>query len=193
MNLRIPARRKAPVTNTGSSRAAAAHRTRPGAVWRDRLRGFDDVERPSTPQMSPLRTGGTLQRHASCPCGGSCPRCRQHAAQSGLRMSEPGDPFERQADRVAERIMQASPAVARRPDAATPTLPQPGRVDSSSAQTAGAKRTAPTSGGGFKGHTTSIGGYGGKGRDVAVHQRTPHPRVPQAHTENPFVAALLEL
>ena len=191
-------RRKAPVPDVGSARAAAAHRTRPGAVWRDPSHGFADAERLSTPQVSPPRTGGLLQRHASCPCGGSCPRCRQHAGVSGLRMSEQRDPFERQADRVAEQIMQASPAVVRRPDAATPELPRLGRVDFERRvrlrRAANRRRCALLAGqaaraAGANLHGTWLrprsrcganprragGGCGGAiGRRQRVHARTPH-------------------
>src|ERR671912_307932 len=55
-------------------------------------------------------TGPTLQRKASCVCGGSCPRCAEeteHAVlQTNLRIGTPGDEYEREADRVAEQVMR---------------------------------------------------------------------------------------
>jgi GH24 family phage-related lysozyme (muramidase) len=38
-----------------------------------------------------------------CPCGGGCPRCE---IQPKLKVGQPGDPFEQEADRVAEQIMR---------------------------------------------------------------------------------------
>lgn len=71
----------------------------------------------------------TIQRRASCACGGSCPRCDQHrTSSSGLTMSEPGDRFEQQADRVAEQMTRVTPA-AGIAAAAAPVRPQFKRVD----------------------------------------------------------------
>ncbi|MEJ2552319.1 MAG: hypothetical protein P8Z34_16735, partial [Anaerolineales bacterium] len=39
----------------------------------------------------------------SCACGGVCPRC--NSEWSDVPISAPDDPFERQADRVADRVM----------------------------------------------------------------------------------------
>ena len=43
-----------------------------------------------------------LLRRSSCACGGSCPRCK------ALPVSKPGDPYEREADAVAEEVMRAA-------------------------------------------------------------------------------------
>jgi hypothetical protein len=40
-----------------------------------------------------------------CACGGGCPRCR---AKSALKISEPGDAYEREADAVADRVMRVA-------------------------------------------------------------------------------------
>jgi len=45
-----------------------------------------------------------LQRKASCACGGSCPRCQ--AKSHNLKISQPDDLAEIQADQVAERVMR---------------------------------------------------------------------------------------
>ena len=49
-----------------------------------------------------------------CACGGSCPRCReQWSLQKKLAISEPGDAYEQEAVRVADKVMRmpAHPAV----------------------------------------------------------------------------------
>jgi hypothetical protein len=56
------------------------------------------------------RTAGLILRR--CACGGSCPRCRASAAHPRLAVNTPGDAFEREADRAADAVMSASPAVA---------------------------------------------------------------------------------
>ena len=40
----------------------------------------------------------------ACSCGGTCPRCQPASQRGGLRLSQPGDALERQADSVAGRI-----------------------------------------------------------------------------------------
>jgi hypothetical protein len=42
----------------------------------------------------------------NCVCGGSCPRCQ---AKSRLRIGLPDDAYEREADQVADRVMQTTP------------------------------------------------------------------------------------
>ena len=46
-----------------------------------------------------------LQR-SSCVCGGGCPQCHAGVLQRKLRISEPGDRYEQEADRVAEAVMR---------------------------------------------------------------------------------------
>jgi Domain of unknown function (DUF4157) len=47
-----------------------------------------------------------LQRKA-CNCGGSCPRCQSETRlQPKLNISEPGDRYEQEADRVADQVMR---------------------------------------------------------------------------------------
>lgn len=54
------------------------------------------------------RRPGVLQRKPGCGCGGSCPKCRDDrlALQPKLRVSEPGDAYEQEADRVADQVMR---------------------------------------------------------------------------------------
>src|SRR5262245_35484849 len=59
-----------------------------------------------TPSM-PLEGSrvGVVQR--KCACGGGCPDCRQHASPPpGLKISEPSDALEQEADQIAEQVMR---------------------------------------------------------------------------------------
>jgi outer membrane protein OmpA-like peptidoglycan-associated protein len=54
---------------------------------------------------SSLSTGlPLLQRQ--CACGGGCPRCKESLIQTKLKISEPGDKYEQEADRIADRVMR---------------------------------------------------------------------------------------
>lgn len=46
--------------------------------------------------------GALVQRKTSCPCGGRCPACQ--AKGSSLKVSQPNDPAEIEADRIADQI-----------------------------------------------------------------------------------------
>ncbi len=68
------------------------------------------------PQHRPDRqvwTVSLIQRKASCSCGGTCPRCRS----SNLRISQPGDRHEKEADRVANRVLRMANPVRSAPAA----------------------------------------------------------------------------
>lgn len=63
----------------------------------------------------PARGAGAVQLKCSCPGGGgSCPACSDERADSPLQtkltVSQPGDRFEREADRVADQVMRMSDA-----------------------------------------------------------------------------------
>jgi len=45
-----------------------------------------------------------LQRKAACPCGGGCPACR--AKPNDLKVSQPNDPAEIEADQIADEVMR---------------------------------------------------------------------------------------
>ena len=51
-----------------------------------------------------------IQRKADCACGGGCPRCQEgnhhESLQAKLNVSNPGDQYEQEADRVAEQVMR---------------------------------------------------------------------------------------
>lgn len=49
-----------------------------------------------------------IQRRPSCACGGGCPRCEEESLQARLGINQPGDRYEREADRMAERVTRAS-------------------------------------------------------------------------------------
>ncbi len=50
-----------------------------------------------------------LQRKPSCPCGGGCPRCNAPISlQPKLKINEPNDQYEQEANRVAEQVMRMS-------------------------------------------------------------------------------------
>lgn len=77
----------------------------------------------SKPAIAPLSTSSlALQRKPGCACGGSCPRCQAKTAlQTKLKISQPGDRYEQEADRIANQVMQMpAPSMARLPKAETP-------------------------------------------------------------------------
>ena len=56
--------------------------------------------------VSPLSTGMPLLQ-GQCACGGGCPRCKQELGiQTKLKISEPGDKYEQEADRIADEVMR---------------------------------------------------------------------------------------
>ncbi len=52
-----------------------------------------------------------IQLKLTCPCDGGCPRCRG-AVQPKLRIGQPNDIYEQEADRVAEQVMKMPENVA---------------------------------------------------------------------------------
>ena len=76
-------------------------------------------KRPAPPRVnhfSLLSTGmPLLQGKTGCACGGVCPRCQaEPALQTKLKISEPGDKFEQEADRIAEQVMRIPEPVLQR-------------------------------------------------------------------------------
>jgi hypothetical protein len=45
-----------------------------------------------------------IQRKLTCPCGGGCPRC-EGMIQPKLMINQPGDKYEEEADRMADKVM----------------------------------------------------------------------------------------
>ena len=67
------------------------------------------TRRPSETQLRmapPVRASTPHHTLHRCTCGGGCPRChRKTLSTTGLGLSQPGDPSEREADLVADQIM----------------------------------------------------------------------------------------
>lgn len=78
------------------------------------------AEKSLSPSLSP---GYNLyiQSKPICPCGGGCPRC----IQAKLNVSQPGDPYEQEADRVAEKIMRMPESMTQRQPLQVTPLIQP--------------------------------------------------------------------
>ncbi|MFY4730808.1 hypothetical protein, partial [Nitrospira sp. BLG_2] len=92
-----------------------------------------EAVRTTTKAWSSTISGLVLQRR--CACGGSagmsgtCAECSQkrllgRPLQTKLQINEPGDPYEQEADRVAEQVMRMPHTEATRPssDAESPTV-----------------------------------------------------------------------
>lgn len=47
----------------------------------------------------------SVQRKPLCPCGGGCPRCGG-AIQAKVKIGQPNDVYEQEADRVADQVMR---------------------------------------------------------------------------------------
>src|SRR5215471_5693694 len=90
-------------------------RTSRGWFWLQTLHGNQAVLRfleRSRRLKRPLGfrpSGAVLQR--KCSCGGTCPTCQDerekalHGVQAKLLVSTPGDPFEVEADRIADQVI----------------------------------------------------------------------------------------
>lgn len=67
---------------------------------------------PVSPLLSQSASvnSSVIQRKAGCACGGGCPSCEEQASPSLIRtklqVSTPGDQYEHEADRVADRVMR---------------------------------------------------------------------------------------
>ncbi|WP_288130443.1 DUF4157 domain-containing protein, partial [Accumulibacter sp.] len=73
-----------------------------------------------------------LLRRTACACGGSCPRCAGRIPP-GLPLSQPGDALEREADRMAERVLRRAvpdaTSATNAANAAIPALPGPAAAE----------------------------------------------------------------
>ncbi len=66
-------------------------------------------ETTGSPNLEPISTYATashpmLQRKSSCACGGGCPSCMD--GTNGLKVSQPNDAAELEADRLADEVMR---------------------------------------------------------------------------------------
>lgn len=65
------------------------------------------IQSPVVQNVIPSTDAIMLQRKSACTCGGGCPRCEENMVrQPKLRIGEPGDRYEREADRVADEVMR---------------------------------------------------------------------------------------
>ena len=63
-------------------------------------------EKGRSRSVSPLSTGMPLLQR-KCACGGGCPRCQDELGiQTKLKIGEPGDKYEQEADRIADEVMR---------------------------------------------------------------------------------------
>lgn len=63
-------------------------------------------ERENAPPVSTFSTP-MIQHKASCACGGGCPACQSSLPlQAKLKIGQPNDKYEQEADRVADQIMR---------------------------------------------------------------------------------------
>src|SRR5262245_50138435 len=98
------------------------------------------VEKPALQRKA--ATGGLLQRKCACggrAAGGSCEECgakRQFSLQTKLEVGEPGDIYEREADRVAEQVTASERSV---------ISSAPPRIQRLSGQSTGRMDSAPAS------------------------------------------------
>ena len=75
----------------------------------------EPADRAGRPRRSAGRMPGAVQLKPGCACGGGCPSCRTAApVQAKLRVGEPDDPYEREADRTADLVMRKPEAQVQR-------------------------------------------------------------------------------
>jgi len=100
----------------------------PGNLWR----ATESVRRWTPRGPSSSSPTNFLQRKSNCACGGGCPSCAEEAAsetiQTKLQVSNPNDPYEQEADRVADQVMRTSPGSAIQSDGGAPEIETPSRV-----------------------------------------------------------------
>lgn len=78
-------------------------------------------EKGRSRSMSPLSTGMPLLQR-KCACGGGCPRCQDELGiQTKLKIGEPGDKYEQEADRIADEVMRMPEPSVQRKTIANPT------------------------------------------------------------------------
>lgn len=67
--------------------------------WKDEWPRRERQNIRPTSQVAPL-----IQKKASCACGGGCPSCQ--ANSGSLKISQPNDPAEIEADQIADKVMR---------------------------------------------------------------------------------------
>ena len=61
---------------------------------------------PRAVTAAPPTTEPTTLFRPGCACGGGCTRCQEKHLQPKLSVSSPHDPYEQEADRVADQVMR---------------------------------------------------------------------------------------
>lgn len=83
-------------------RASKANRASDADGKKRQTRDFIQTSRT---QLSPeSSTALPIHRKATCPCGGGCPACQ--AKSHDLKVSQPNDPAEIEADQIADKVMR---------------------------------------------------------------------------------------
>lgn len=100
------------------------------AVPRNTTRSQHPAQRPSVAKSVVWPShSAVIQR--KCACGGSCPDCKNESVQKALKISEPGDRFEREAESVASQVMSggpvSQPAQHTQPNISRKEQPSPGK------------------------------------------------------------------
>ena len=105
---------------------AAQNMTDSSALKKQKAEARTKSSAPIAIPSLPIQTGAIIQR--KCACGGDCPRCQEESQprrplQAKLQVSQPGDVYEQEADRIAEQVMSApqanrSPSFTHRTEAA---------------------------------------------------------------------------
>ncbi len=75
-------------------------------------------ELPDSENAPPLSSSAPMiQRKASCACGGGCPACQSSLPlQAKLKIGQPNNMYEQEADRVADQVMRMpDPLIQRKP------------------------------------------------------------------------------
>jgi hypothetical protein len=62
------------------------------------------VSEPIPSNLAPVSPSSPIHRKASCACGGGCPNCQ--AKSNDLKVSDPNDAAEVEADRIADKVMR---------------------------------------------------------------------------------------
>lgn len=107
---------------------------------------------PNSCGFEPANRNLLRREPGRCACGGSCPRCQ---AQSNLKIGEPDDQHEREADAVAERVIRMTDVEASPVSPATANLQ---RKSASSATESHAAWLQPKAG---PSHSPAHGNFGG--------------------------------
>ena len=90
-------------------RALASHVVEPDSFAGKHQKAPGPFPLPALQFRAKHREGALLQRKANCVCGGGCPSCAEEKAstamQTKLAVSNSGDQYEQEADRIAQQVI----------------------------------------------------------------------------------------